>query len=208
MKVGAYCGLFILLLFSLIFFIQIYTSLNPPSYEDDYEQEIARFHYHISMFFSILNIVIACLSIFFYYGFVKLGKFTKSRLLDHSSYFMISIILLLIISLLFGFYESYLDKEWDEAFGYPFFLFVFSILPLFIIKPLFFISLINIRNEVKWSNIAGIVGLLIPVVFFILPFLDVDLPPFLSKNFYYFMIYIIYIFETIVLFKAAKKFEK
>ena len=206
MKIGAYCGVFLLIFGVLLIFLGLYYSLN--DLQDNVDDETFFSFRTIQVFSLTLTIFIWFLSILFYYGFTKLGKFAKSKFLYNCAYLVYTIALIVFVIWLFVFYNNYFGV-WTEAFSGPglFLIFIFPI--FFIAKLSFSISLIYMEKKIKGSRVTGIVGLVLMLSFVIISFLNFDVLSFLSTDDYmHLLIGIPYIFETIVLFKASKKFEK
>jgi hypothetical protein len=127
------------------------------------------------LFFSIL---------LFYFGFYKLGKFTNSKLLKFSS---ISIIITIIVSVILVIWMIFIlwsvvsgllaagtasmsGGSTGQMSGIMTQLIIFFSLSILVwlffsvVQILFSVGLIKIRNQVKFSAIAGILSLIISII--------------------------------------------
>jgi len=184
--------------------------------------------------FGIFSFV---LNIFFYYGFVKLGKYTNLRMLRFSSWSIIVFFLaLLIVSPIISFSRlasaqmfpssSFSSPSLSGA-GFGIFgaflvvlILVFSFISFFMLVAyvLFGIAMIKVGKKIKFAKLAGILSLiaiiLIPIIFVISLFMAVSTSsPNMVSGFLRFsyifplLTNFILFFQILALFDASKKFE-
>jgi hypothetical protein len=117
-----------------------------------------------------ISLVVATAFCFYYFGFIKLGKFAESRLLRISSIvfmvFSVIFLLLFILSSVLSLFElpSTADpiglegsQDVSNIWGYVFLgLFIISV----VFRYLFVVGLMKIRKKVKFSLVAGIIGMI------------------------------------------------
>ena len=204
---------------------------------------------------GILSVVMFVLFILYYYGFVKMGKYTESKLLRFSAMSIIisafAIIVLVIVSIVFlySFISSAFSPSSIALFnpvsspisgnavaatssaatsglgtlGWILFL-VFLLLMLFIlvVNILFFVSLILVGKKVKFTKIAGFLGLILIAVS-IVSFIFIASNPLIMISMlvssaarvgyivFQVILYIlglaVLLLESLALFDASKKFE-
>ena len=110
-----------------------------------------------SYIFSGIGVI---LSLIFIYGFFKMGKYTKSKLLEISAKIMIILYLLIIFLIILISLK---------ILALPLLILCILIIFLWIIFiVLFFIGLIEVQDKVKYSRLSGILSL---IFFSLLPIL-------------------------------------
>ena len=254
-RFGGALGLFILVISTINFLIQLFFSESFSS--------LVSGNKVLSIFLLIFSGLVFIMGLFYLYSFVRVGRYTGTKSLKVASWSLIfssiAIVLLAIASVLavnviISNIRSDLGSRSNEAFemaalggssitgnavsqsfggfsGGPWWVYVFlvvifiTLLVTLVMRYIFSISLIRIRSQVKFSLVAGILGL-IGTIIFTLYFLFIGyfvINPFALLNLVFnpVMIQIIYwvsvgmgvlalatlFFEDLVLFSASKKYE-
>jgi len=117
----------------------------------------------------VIFIVMAFSGLFFYFGFTRLGHKTKNKLLTVSSWLLFGILAIFILFVILGSFFSWFSSNSSSEISLELFssltkfalYFFITLVGAFIFSSvLFFISLIQIRGEVKFSFPSGILGLI------------------------------------------------
>lgn len=214
LKTGAYCGIALLIIAVISNIITQITGY--------YKIENA----FLYSFFVLVGWIDLLLMIFFIYAFVVLGKKFKSKLLVVMSWIFIGIAILVLVSSVFGSIITLIPKASaatdasqsienllteikssnpnligeltpeEEKLVATFFIIAWLIISaiLGILSILFGIGLLNLRKNVKYAKATGILNIIAGATYIIFIGFIIELAAF--------------IVGVILLFNAAKKFEK
>lgn len=185
----------------------------------------------VALGISAVAVVLVC---FYFYGFFRMGVVTDSKLLRVIAVVnivMMVIMVLLVIFMVLGFFtpdESSLSGmetgivEWILQI---FWIVIWIVLFLFVLRVIFSISLIRVRDKIKFSMTAGILGLItialtvVYIGFLVYIMLEpMRLLQFAFSSFWtsiipiYGIVFSLFnlstlLFESLALFDGSKKFE-
>lgn len=157
----------------------------------------------------ILYFLTFLLWIFFYYGFIKVGSYTKSKILMISSWVMVIIPLVIFILFLLIISQPADPRDIVALVALPILYFILYSLT----QISFSIALIKMSSQIRLARVSGIFGLLTSVyfgggyiIFRMSSYQGLQIPP-LFFIIYFSLIFILFLLEAIVLFNASKEFE-
>tara|TARA_Y100000310_G_scaffold264470_1_gene275101 strand:+ start:102 stop:965 length:864 start_codon:yes stop_codon:yes gene_type:complete len=161
-KFGAWCGVFILV-FSVLNFILSFFGFSPLA-----SLGMAGVIISIILVFALVISIL-----FFLFGFIKLGKYTGSKLLRFSAKVLfglvIAYIILIIIAIIWIVSSSGVNMTGNAIsdlgslstnIGLIVIVLLVSLF-LIVVVYMFFISLIKIRKQIRFAKSAGILGLIV-----------------------------------------------
>ena len=120
----------------------------------------------IDVILFIILIAAFLLSMFFLYGFVKMGQHVKSRLLKNCAWILVSILAIMIILISLGFFmggSSDSTKQNDTSLTKS--LIILGAIGAFLIfvitvSTLFYVGMIDAGQRIKFARASGITGVL------------------------------------------------
>ncbi len=203
MKLSGIIGIFFLIL-SIISFILSFLA-NPVNLLSVSQSPNLKFVF-IGFF-----LVFLVAFFFFYYGFVKMGKFTKIKLLSVSSWLIISFVgaltLLMVGLILWLFSQPDLLNAMSSLLGMVYYVLLF-LLAMAVAIILFYVGLIKARDQVRFAKLGGIFGFVtLGAVLLLIPFYANVQNLFVFTILDFVLGSVLMIMMILSLFDASKKFE-